>query len=211
MIYGTYLSAAGMANEQARIDLIANNLANSETAGFKRILSVYQERRAPAGQPDALARMTGGREMMPTLLDRAQGGLEASDNPLDVALVGDGFLAVEKNGARHLTRDGRLAVNAEGELSLAADPGVRVLDAATDGPIRLGTLTPDQLRIDERGVVRNTADGDAPIGTLSLATADTVRPLGGGLLTATGPTRPAADVQVRGGFVEQSNVRPRRS
>ena len=150
--------------------------------------------------------MTGGREMMPTLLDRAQGGLEASDNPLDVALVGDGFLAVEKNGARHLTRDGRLAVNAEGELSLAADPGVRVLDAATDGPIRLGTLTPDQLRIDERGVVRNTADGDAPIGTLSLATADTVRPLGGGLLTATGPTRPAADVQVRGGFVEQSNV-----
>lgn len=209
MIYGTYLSAAGMANEQARQDLIANNLANVETTGFKRVLALYQERGPQSGAPDELAKMTGGRWMLPTQLDSSQGGLEETGNPLDLAIVGeDGYLTVEKNGTRHLTRDGQLAVNGNGELSLATDPAARVLDAVTDQPINVGQTPATDLAVDDRGVVRHIPT-DQPLAQIKLAVADNIRPIGGNLLAFTGPLRPAADdVEVRSGYVERSNVDP---
>ena len=53
VIYGTYLSATGMTNEQARQNLIANNLANAETNGFRRQMALFQERAAEPTCPTA--------------------------------------------------------------------------------------------------------------------------------------------------------------
>ena len=220
MIYGTYLSAAGMANEQANQNLIANNLANVETNGFRRQMALFRERRPeePGGgdldatRPpgglglDELSHVTGGRWMLPTHLDTTQGSLEQTGSPLDLALVGDGFLRVEHDGKAFLTRDGRLALDRAGTLTLAADPRSKIL--GDDGrPVVLKNVTADRLEVDDRGGVRDRDTG-LTLAKLAVAVADNPRPVGGGRFAFTGTPRPAPDTEVRAGYVEGSNVDP---
>ena len=212
MIYGTYLSATGMANEQARQNLIANNLANAETNGFKRQMALFQER-SPEPNPEEaggptlnLSNVTGGRWMLPTRLDATQGNLEETGNPLDVAVVGDGYLRVEQKGKQYLTRDGSLALDQDGTLVLAGDATAKILGG--DGrPIVLKGRSAGSLYVDDRGTLRDR-DGDAELAKVALSTADGIRPVGGDLFAFTGQPRPAADTQIRGGYVENSNVEP---
>lgn len=216
MIYGTYLSAAGMAQAKAAQDVIANNLANAETAGFKRLLTLHAERRPEPGAPDALRNVTGGNVLLPTHLDRRQGNLEQTGNPLDLAIVGEGYFEIRKTegdaNTSYLTRDGRLATDAEGFLTLAADPTARVLDER-GRPIQLPTGTPRaDLSISTNGQIRNRVTGQ-PVATLRLATpADpaTLRPVGGGLFAFNGPLgdAPAGSATVQAGYIEASNVDP---
>ena len=105
MIYGLYLSAAGVVSSSYRQDVIANNLANSETVGFKRDLPLFQERLTEAQQrrggshSDPLMEgLGGGLLASPTLVDNRAGDLEHTGAPLDVAIQGDGFFAVDDHG-----------------------------------------------------------------------------------------------------------------
>jgi flagellar basal-body rod protein FlgF len=99
MLYGLYLSAAGVMTNSYRQDVIANNIANAETVGFKRDLALFQERRterderglSPARSNALLESLGGGVFASPTLVDRTQGELEPSSNNLDVAIVGQGY------------------------------------------------------------------------------------------------------------------------
>ena len=155
---------------------------------------------------DALSNVTGGRWMLPTHLDTSQGNLEQTGNPLDVAVVGDGYLRVEQKGKQFLTRDGSLALDKDGSLVLAGDATAKVI--GDDGkPIVLKDTPADSLYVDDAGTLRRRG-GDAKLATLALATADNVRPVGGNRFAFTGAPRPAPDTQVRGGFVENSNVDP---
>src|SRR5438105_2371537 len=119
MIYGLYLSATGVLANSYRQDVIANNLANSETVGFKKDLALFQQRGTEAqerGTPDESSRLLeglgGGLLAAPTSMDLSQGDLEHTGNPLDVGLEGPGFFAVkESDGATRLTRDGRFMLD----------------------------------------------------------------------------------------------------
>ena len=209
MIYGTYLSAAGLSNEQARQDVIANNLANVETGGFKRHLTMFQERRphpdTPAGPGDPLGLITGGRDMLPTRLDLTQGGLEETGNPLDLALVGEGFLRVRRGGEEFLTRDGRLTLDDAGNLTLAADESSQVLDA--DGlPVNIDAA-PGTFFVDESGAVVDRETGE-PLARLALSTADGLKSAGGGRFRFDGQARPDDATTVQPGRLERSNVEP---
>lgn len=206
MIYGTYLSAAGMAGEQARQDLIANNLANVETTGFKRILTLFQER-APQPSGRQWQNMTGGRWTLPTQVDLSQGGFEDTGDPLDLALVGEGYLTVAQEGQSRLTRDGRLAINQQGLLAMAGDPETLVLNDA-GLPIDLAGAAAGDLNIGTDGTIRHARTNEV-IARLGLATADAVRPMGGSMLEPLSPPRPVgADLEVRAGQLERSNVDP---
>ncbi|MEM6314743.1 MAG: flagellar hook-basal body complex protein, partial [Planctomycetota bacterium] len=117
--YGTYLSASGMMHAAQRIDMIANNLANLETAGFKRTLATIAERRpAQVSRVDERNKIGGGPWMGPTELDMSQGAFEPTGNPLDVALLGPGFIATAgiDGDDLHLTRDGGFTVDENGYL-----------------------------------------------------------------------------------------------
>jgi len=124
MVYGTYLSATGLKTNQYRQEILANNLANVDTVGFKQDLAVIRERpierREDAVDPslsqDVLDPMTGGSLVAPTYTTFEQGMIQKTGNPLDVALRDDGFFTVEAQGQEHYTRDGRFTINAEGEL-----------------------------------------------------------------------------------------------
>ena len=158
MIYGLYLSATGVMTNSYRQDVIANNLANSETVGFKRDLARFQERKTALQERGGggdwsdplLEKLGGGVLAMPTLVDTQQGDLEPTGNPLDVAIQGDGYFAVDSTSGKHLTRDGRFMTNRDGNLILSTDQGQHVLDDQGK-PIKLGN---------RRAQVSIAGDGD---------------------------------------------------
>ena len=147
MNYGLYMAAAGVLTSIYRQEVITNNLANSETVGFKPD-QVFSRQRLPqrleSGAPIEprllLERLGGGTWLAPTRISFAQGTLNATGKDLDVAIDGEGFLVVRTGPGSgeeniRLTRDGRLAINDRGEL-VTASGGMRVLNRANQ-PIRL--------------------------------------------------------------------------
>ena len=219
MLYGLYHSAGGIASARATQDVIANNLANADTVGFKRLVTLDAERPAAHSAHSAqavpadprFARVTGGPLLHGTALDRGQGGVEHTGNPLDLALVGDGFLTVSKDGQARLTRDGRLNLDAAGRLVLDADPSALVLDVEGE-PITLpADVARDSFQFDDAGTLKDAESGK-PYARLDLGLPrqpDTLRPVGGSLFDFAGGTTSAdGGVVVRQGYVEQSNVDP---
>lgn len=152
MNYGLYLAAGGALSGMHRQDVLANNLANVNTTGFKPDFVVARQRlpeRLESNQPVdpqvLLEKLGGGLLVEPTSTDFEQGALRVSNNPLDMALEGPGFFQVESSESSPLlTRDGRMTMSHGGELVLASN-GKRVLD--DQGlPIRLVTDQPVQVR-----------------------------------------------------------------
>ena len=123
MPYGLYISAEGAHAQSKRLEVIANNLANVDTVGFKRDLAVFQARYAEAIQEGLmppnegrLEDVGGGVEFLETKTDFAPGPLKHTRQKTDVAIEGDGFFVVEKDGEEFLTRAGNFMVTASGEL-----------------------------------------------------------------------------------------------
>jgi flagellar basal-body rod protein FlgF len=146
VVRGMYTATSGALVAQAAVDTIANNLANVNTAGFKRTLLQVQsqpERGLYRFQTDpgrsANARIDGvptqryigalgsGAEVYDTPAVFEQGAIAATGNDLDVALSGPGFFAVRGNAGVRYTRDGAFLRDANGYLT--AENGDRVLGA----------------------------------------------------------------------------------
>jgi flagellar basal-body rod protein FlgF len=214
MIYGLYLSASGVLTNSYRQDVIANNIANSETVGFKKDLALLQQRPTAAqelgryDQTNSLLEPVGGGLLAAsTLVDPSPGEIEPTGNNLDIAIQGTGFLAVSSKGQTHLTRNGQMIINRSGQLALSNNPNQAILDyrqkeIAVDSnyPITIstdGTLTQNGKNIDRLGLftIADTSQLSKDGGTLLGLPAK-----GGQLQTAT-PT-------VRSGFIERSNVDP---
>ncbi len=155
MIRALSTSATGMTALQTKLDVTANNVANSQTAGFKKGRTefedlMYQTLRAPGANAGANNRAgTGlqvglGVRVAGTSVDMATGDLKQTDNPLNIAIAGRGFFALQdpdgnpvytRNGAFHLDAEGRI-VNTEG-FSLANEivvpPDVDSVSIGNDG------------------------------------------------------------------------------
>lgn len=211
MLYGLYLSAAGVMANSHRQDVIANNLANSETNGFKRDLAMFMERppesRVQPGQfsDPMLDRIGGGLFVAPTSIDTSPGELETTDAPLDLAIVGNGYFAVQSGGKRLFTRDGRLMVGRDGNL-IQSGSGARVL--SVDGkPIKLDPSRPTTVA--EDGTVQQEGQPVATLGLFDITDASKIVKIGGNLLAVSSPAavKPTA-ADVRSGVLERANVDP---
>ena len=113
MPYGMYVSAEGAQCRAQRIEVIANNLANVDTVGFKRELAVFQARYAEAidrGQATAGAGsihdLGGGVQVAPSKTDFSSGPMKFTKTPTDLAIDGEGFFVV-RQGRRALPYPGR--------------------------------------------------------------------------------------------------------
>lgn len=183
MNYGLYLSAGGVLASMHRQDVVANNLANVNTVGFKpdqvAIMSRLPERLEsgafgaglvePADPQWMLEQLGGGQFIAPSRVDLRQGPLQGTGNDLDLAIQGDGFFVVnasktgDAKGLR-LTRDGRFSINADGELTMAAT-GHRVMDDK-DQPIKLDRAA--AVTIDQRGRIMQHGETIATLGFASV-------------------------------------------
>jgi flagellar basal-body rod protein FlgF len=212
MIYGLYQSAAGMLVNEYRQDVLANNLANAETVGFKREIATFAERlrASEAGRRDGptnelMEALSGGVWLARTATDFSEGAFIRTENPLDIALAGSGFLRVAAQGREYLTRDGRMMMDADGWLVLAAD-GAAVLGQGGQ-PIRLNPRG-GESSIDEDGRIRQ--DG-ATVGWLALVDVknhDALRKAGAGRFSADDTEFTPAAAEVISGVTESSGVEP---
>ena len=101
-----YAAATGMAAQQTQLEIVADNLANADVAGFKGAAATFTDVRAGA---IGLGTTALGRHAL-----FAQGKLVRSGGPFDVAIDGAGFFVVERGGKRAYTRNGEFARQADG-------------------------------------------------------------------------------------------------
>lgn len=214
MDYGLWLSAAGMQVNEYRQDLIANNLANSETVGFKHDLAVFRERLVesrtdPTGFRFAnpvLDEMTGGTWVQPTYHRFEQGALVKTDQPLDVAIEGNGFFTVRDGDQVRYTRDGRFTINPHGELVSTADSGrLRILDDEGN-PIQVDRNQP--VTISATGVVFQGREPVAELGVVDVDDVQKLRKAGRNVFAGTGETARPSTSRLHPGFVERSTADP---
>ena len=218
MPYGLYISAEGAQVQSRRMEVIANNLANVDTVGFKRDLAVMQSRYAEAVQRGTAAAgsgsindghqvlmVDGGVQFRQTATDFSPGPLRKTGNPTDVALPGDGFFVVQKGQERLLTRAGNFRLTAAGDL--VTQQGYPVLGEG-NAPIAL-SATGDPWEIDSAGGVSQAGTRQelqivkpASLGDLVKSGENLFRPLG--------EVRPlaAGERAVSGGCLEMSAVQP---
>lgn len=212
MTYGLWLSAGGLQVNEYRQQLIANNIANSETVGFKHDLAVIHQRpvesrtspHGPLFSHDLLDRLSGGAWVRPTYHNFQQGALTPTGKNLDAAIQGDGFFTVRDPEGLKYTRDGRFTLNPAGALVMSAGDGsAKVL--GDDGRPMVLNPKGDAVVIEGDGTVRQ---GDRKVGKLGLAEfADrqALRKIGNNLFAATsGKPMAASKSVVHGGFVEGS-------
>lgn len=121
-------AATGMTGQQMMVDVIANNLANVNTTGFKRSQINFQDllyvtMKEPGTEVSSGINSPSGLEIgsgvraASTVKVFSAGELQNTANPLDIAIAGDGFLQVSMpNGDIRYTRDGALQINANGQL-----------------------------------------------------------------------------------------------
>ena len=202
---GLYIAAAGMLAEQVRQDLISNDLANASTPGYKPdnaeqssfadLLLWNSSTGAPVGS------LSMGSRITKVVTDLTQGPLQNTGNPLDVALEGSGFFAVQTSSGVRYTRDGQFVVDGRGRLT--TDTGNLVL--GTSGkPITVGQGDPTTLSIDQRGTVKV---GNRTVGTLAVMSLTGAVKQGDTLFTGTPGVRPAGTMVVQGSL-EGSGVQP---
>jgi len=113
---GLYLAASGAAATLGALSSVADNIANLSTPGFKRVLNEAQAV-SGNGSPYQFAASNG-----PPTIDASQGPLQATNNPMDVAVTGSGFITVQGPNGTAYTRNGTLAVQPDGTLTAAGYP-----------------------------------------------------------------------------------------
>jgi len=201
-----------LSHEQAlrrRMDVVANNMANVSTTGFKRELPLFHEQvRASAGDGPSDARQVSFVLDHGAVHDVREGAFQATGNPLDVMIDGPGYLSVASgDGTTAYTRGGNLKLLDDGRLATAA--GHAVLGEGGQ-PITVPPDAAGRLAILPDGTV--TAPG-GPVGRLTVTAFDdeaVLDPRGDGLFTAAAPGRElaATETKLHPGGLESSNVQP---
>lgn len=170
MIKGLYTANWGMINEQKRVDILANNMANAATTGYKKegstseaFYDVLAYKIKDTSEPHVdkkLGAMNLGVKIGEVYTDYSQGAIHETGNTFEMALSGKGFFAVEftnKNGETSVkyTRDGHFTLNVKGELVnkngdylLDKQGGHIVLDPMADFSVdRTGTVYLDNQAV----------------------------------------------------------------
>jgi flagellar basal-body rod protein FlgF len=201
---GLFIAATGMLANQLRQDVIANNLANATTAGYKGDRAVQQAfpamllQQVQTGQP--IGSLSLGTRVADVVTDSSQGAIRNTGNAYDLAIAGDGFFSVQAATGVRYTRDGSFSVDTKNQLVTAR--GEPILDR-NNRPI---TIPPgnDRATIDEQG---NVIANGRTIATLAVTVLDpqTLRKQGDDLYQGT-VQRGAAPGRVEQGYLEQSNV-----
>jgi flagellar basal-body rod protein FlgG len=224
-----YTAATGMEALETKLDVIANNMANINTTGFKKDRAnfedlIYRINRLP-GATDADGNLTStgievglGTRVSSTQTNHTQGAMQTTGNPLDIAIQGRGFFKVQDPSGDFLyTRAGNFGINATGQLVLGSANTGWVLDP----PVSIPENAVDVVVTSDGQVQYRTTDSPdlqsaSPISLATFINPDGLLKMGdnlykrtdaSGIATEGNPGSPGIGV-VAQGALESSNVEP---
>ena len=224
MLKSLYTSATGMQAQQTMVDMIANNIANVNTAGFKKSQAsfedlLYVNLQAPGGNETSQiptgTQIGSGTRLNATTKVYSPGTLDNTERPLDLAIAGNGFfsvsmpdgnLAYTRDGSFHVNRDGKLVTGQghvlipeitvpEDTLQISVDPEGRVLAQSASSPDTASEIGQIQLH---RFI--------NPSGMLSVG-GNLLRPTDASGAPVTGNPGLQGLGMLKQGYIEKSNVK----
>lgn len=234
MIQAIYTSLSGMLNHRTRMDVISNNIANINTTGFKAAQASFQDslyRTMQAGTAQTNPAQLGlGVTLASVITSFAQGPLQSTGRQLDLAISGNGFFGVKRDGGNageelFFTREGSFSVDKEGYL-VNAD-GLKLVND-NEEPIQLDVSASkliDTISIANTGEVNVTysdgsTDGSNVIGLFNFTNPNGLLKVGGNLFVYNkdADPNPAGEMQsekkpgqnglgfILSGYLEMANV-----
>ena len=199
---GLYVALSGQIALERRLTTIAHNVANAGTVGFRAEGVHFASLVSGVSHFPTSFSATGG-----DYLSTASGGLAQTGNPLDVAIQGNGWIAIATPAGVAYTRDGRMRMTDEGSLVTLA--GHAVLDAG-NAPLTVDPAA-GPAAIGRDGMITQNGRQIGAIGLFAIETAAGYRRFENSAVIPSTPATPvlsfAADGFVQG-FVEDSNVNP---
>jgi flagellar basal-body rod protein FlgG len=198
MIRGIYTAARALDSRMRNLDIVANNLANVNTAGYKREL------------PFSEVIDQYGNTQIQQASDFRPGDLAQTSNPLDMAVSGNGFFVVQNENGLEITRNGKFSISSDGYL--VNQQGYKVLG-------KNGAINIDKLQLNEQGAITVSNSGEIKCGDQIIDNLlvvkpedpqDSARTSGENFIVGTNGfnTTPESEYQIRQGYVEESNVNP---
>jgi flagellar basal-body rod protein FlgF len=213
MPYGMYISAEGASAQAQRLEVIANNLANADTAGFKQDVPTFQARFSEAiqrgqAQPGdhSINDIGGGVKMINVETDHSMGELKRTGNDLDLAINGKGFFHVRGDDSeQYLTRAGDFALDTQGRL--VTQNGHRPVLDQQGGEIQLSPNVP--FSISQDGFISQAGNIKA-LGMSQPESLNQLMKIGNNMFKPTGPVKPLelTERNIRQGYLEMSGSNP---
>ncbi len=202
MSSSTYIALSGQFAREQQMEVLANNIANMSTPGFKSERMMFSEFLATAPDdpttPLSYVTQAGNNH------DMSQGPLSQTGNSLDVALNGEGWLAITTPNGTSYTRSGHFQLDPQGEIvtsngyQLQGDGGAPLVVPTNSGEVTIG---PDGTVSTKQGTI-----GRIPVVTFAnqqLMTAES-----NGLYDTTEAPQPVTTTQVIQGMIEGANIQP---
>ena len=199
MVNGSRASAAGMRPAMLAQEILANNLANASTAGFRQDRIAFQQ--LYTGR-STLQGFGMASPQIVSRIDPRPGVLEVTDRPLDLAIDGDGYFAVSTPDGERYTRAGHFVLSSEGTLT--TPQGFPVLSEG--GPLTLPGDVP--VSITSNGTLRGEERTYGRVRIVRFEPNTPMRHAGAGLLIADGDAEAAENARVLQGVIEGANVSP---
>ncbi len=196
-----YLALSRQMALQTNMDIVANNIANMNTAGFRAQNPVFEEyisNQFAGGDPLSFVSDYGQYQMTDP------GPLTQTGNELDVAIVGEGFITVQMpDGKVGYTRDGSFHLRSDGTLVTNADMPVM----GNGGAIVLPTDAV-HISIDAKGVISDENGPVSKLGIVEFENVQMLEPAGNNVYTSPQAGIEPKNTAVSQGFIEGSNVKP---
>jgi flagellar basal-body rod protein FlgG len=204
-----YLAAAGALVQQMRLEVLANNIANINTIGYKGEKSIFRvsEEQPTQGLPSTPGLIQSLSPYAPpfsTVIDFNQGAIRQTGNPLDVAINGSGFFSIQTSTGVQYTRQGSFTLDADGVL--ITPDGYPVLGES--GEI---TLEAGRVEIDLEGGVYVDGDEVGRLQVTDFPKRDALKKAGNGRFVTVEPAIQGTwpeNTTLSQGYLETANVNP---
>ncbi len=205
MLEGLYSAGAGMESAQNQLDTVSNNIANEDTPGYQAEIVGFHDLLYTTDDDDPSDAIVGAGSATDTIgYSQAQGSVQQTGNPLDLAIDGNGYFEVRQpDGTIGLTRNGTLELNAQGQITTSL--GMELVPPIT---LPKGTQA-SQVSIAPDGTVTVNSTKVGQIQLVDVPAPDQLMPQGNSTYSATaasGAIQPATGATVQQGYLEQSNV-----
>ena len=209
---GMYLAAAGALVQQLRLEVLANNVANISTIGYKGDRSIFQIPEESEPQTfetpiEGIQSLSPYAPPFSTVIDFSQGAIRPTGNPLDVAINGSGFFSIQTPDGVQYTRQGNFTLNSAGVL--ITPDGYPVQGEGGEITLEEGTV-----EIDLQGGIYVDGDEVGRLRIFDFANPETLKKAGNSRFVGSDGTIAAErpeDSTFSQGYLETANVNPVRA